>query len=117
MPETLDDLYQTGSRQEGQICELRAPPHYKSVHGFISVLFTPERLFFQQSLSGIPKRETCNIRTKTVVQFSVGKDDRGRFFAKDLFIKVRALHPLTRIVKFMNNFICFRSLCVHSNLK
>ena len=107
MPETLDDLYQTGSRQEGQICELRAPPHHKFVHGFISVPCTPEQLFFHQSSSGIPKRETCNIRMDTIVQFSVGKDDQGRFFAKDLFIKVRTMLPLTRIVQFMNGSICF----------
>ena len=76
MPETLDDLYQTGSRQEGQICELRAPPHHKFVHGFISVPCTPEQLFFHQSPSGIPKRKTCNIRMDTIVQFKVqGKNN------------------------------------------
>ena len=114
LPKTLDDLYETGSTQAGLIGELRAPPRYKSVRGFISVPFTLKRLFFNELLSGIPKRETFNIRTKTVVQFSVGKDDRGRFFAKNLSIKVKALLPLTCIVQFMNDVICFSfSMCTY----
>ena len=51
---------------------------------------TPEPLFFQEKLSGIPRQETDNIRMKTTVQFTVGKNERG-FFAKDLIIRVRAL--------------------------
>lgn len=96
MPTTLEDFYQIGSRQEGHVCELRTPPKYKSVHGYIAVPSTPEALFFQEKLSGIPKKETGNIRMKTTVQFSVGKNERG-FFAKDLFIKVRALPSFTDI--------------------
>lgn len=81
------------SRQEGHVCELRTPPKYRSVQGFIAVQSTPERLFFQESLSGIAKREAGNIRMHTIVQFSVDKNENG-FFAKDLFIKVRALFSL-----------------------
>ena len=76
-----------GSRQEGHVCELNTPPKYRSVHGYIAVQSTPERLFFQESLSGIAKRETGNIHMQTIVQFSVDKNEHG-FFAKDLFIKV-----------------------------
>lgn len=79
-----------GSRQEGHVCELRTPPDSRLVHGYIAVPSTPERLFFQEKLSGISKRETGNIHMKTTVQFSVDKNERG-YFAKDLFIKVRAL--------------------------
>ena len=89
MSTTLEDFYQMGSRPEGHVCELRTPPKHKSVQGYIAVPSTPERLFFQESLSGIAKRETGNIRMNTMVQFSVDKNERG-FFAKDLFIKVRA---------------------------
>jgi len=85
-----------GSRQEGHVCELRTPPKYKTVHGYIAVPSTSEPLFFQEKLSGIPKKETGNIRMKTTVQFSVGKNERG-FFAKDLFFKVRALPSFTDI--------------------
>lgn len=90
LPTTLEDFYQMRSRQEGHVCELRAPPNYRLVHGYIAVPSTPERLFFQELLSGIPKRETGNIRMNTLVQFSVDKNEHG-FFAKDLFIKVRTL--------------------------
>ena len=85
-----------GSRQEGHVCELRTPPEYRSVYGFIAVPSTPERLYFQEVLSGIAKRETVNIRMNTIVQFSVDKNERG-FFAKDLFIKVRAFPSFTDI--------------------
>lgn len=90
LPTTLEDFYQMGSRQEGHVCELRAPPNYRSVHGYIVVPSTQERLFFQESLSGIAKSETGNIRMQTIVQFSVDKNERG-FFAKNLFIKVRTV--------------------------
>lgn len=76
-----------GSRQEGHVCELNTPPKCRSVHGYIAVPATQDRLYFHESLSGITKRETQNIRMNTMVQFSVGKNQRG-FFAKDLFIKV-----------------------------
>lgn len=85
-----------GSRQEGHVCELKTPPNYRSVHGYIAVPSTLERLFFQELLSGIEKRETGNIRMNTIVQFSVDKNERG-FFAKDLFIKVKALPSFTDI--------------------
>ena len=96
LPTALEDFYQMGSRQEGHVCELRTPPKYRSVHGYIAVSSTPERLYFQEVLSGIAKRETVNIRMNTIVQFSVHKNERG-FFAKDLFIKVRALPSFTDI--------------------
>ena len=89
LPRTLEDLYDMGSRQEGHICQLKGPPKHKSIQGFINVPFTSQRLFFQESLSGIHKREICNYRLEAKVQFSVDKNDKG-FFAKDLYIKVRA---------------------------
>lgn len=82
-----------GSRPEGHICDLRAPPKHKSVDGYIKVPSSQERLFFNESLSGISKRETRNIRLQTIVQFSVDKNEYG-FFAKNLFIKVRTLLSL-----------------------
>ncbi|KAJ7365314.1 hypothetical protein OS493_005418 [Desmophyllum pertusum] len=57
LPNTLEDFYLMGSRQEGHICDLRAPPKHKSVDGYIEVPSSQERLFFNESLSGIPKRE------------------------------------------------------------
>ena len=83
---TLEDLL--GTRQEGYICQLKCPPRYKSVHGRIRLELTQEELFFQESLSGIQKREIGNYRLEAKVQFSVNKNDKG-FFAKDLYIKVR----------------------------
>lgn len=90
LPKTLEDLYQMGSRtrQEGHVCQVRAPPQYRSVRGFIAVASTPEPLFFEEQLSGIPKKEVGNIQLQTIVQFSVDKNDHG-FFARNLFIKVR----------------------------
>ena len=83
---TLEDLL--GTRQEGYICQLRGPPKNKSVYGWIRLELTQEELFFQESLSGIQKREIVNYRLEAKVQFSVNKNDKG-FFAKDLYIKVR----------------------------
>ena len=83
---TLEDLL--GTRQEGYICRLKCPPRHKSVHGWIRLELTQEELFFQESLSGIQKREIGNYRLEAKVQFSVNKNDMG-FFAKDLYIKVR----------------------------
>ena len=91
LPKTLEDLYRFGSRREGHICEVRCPPNYKSLYGFIEVPSIAERLFFQEKLSGIQKREIGNCYVGAKVQFSVDKRDKG-FFAKDLFIKVRMLH-------------------------
>lgn len=81
---TLEDLL--GTRQEGYICRLKCPPRHKSVHGWIRLELTQEELFFQESLSGIQKREIGNYRLEAKVQFSVNKNDKG-FFAKDLYIK------------------------------
>lgn len=80
---TLDGLL--GTRQEGYICELRCPPKYKSVHGWIRLDLNQQKLFFQESLSGIQKKEIGNYRPDARVQFSVNKGDNG-FFAKDLYI-------------------------------
>lgn len=91
LPTTLEDFYQLRYRQEGHVCELRN----RSVHGYIAVPTSSERLFFQESLSGIPRKETNNIRMNTKVQFSVDKNEQG-FFAKDLFIKVRTLISLNK---------------------
>ena len=77
------------SRQEGHICELKGPPKHKCVQGLIEVPSTHQKLFFQESLSGIQKREIVNFRLKAKVQFSVDKNEKG-FFAKDLYIKVSA---------------------------
>ena len=77
-----------GTRQEGYICQLKCPPKHRSLHGRIRLERTQEELFFQESLSGIQKREIGNYRLKAKVQFSVNKNDKG-FFAKDLYIKVR----------------------------
>ena len=66
----------------------KVPPRYKTVRGFIAVPSTSERLYFEELLSGIPKKKAGNIQLKTIVQFSVAKNKHG-FFAKDLFIKVR----------------------------
>lgn len=88
-PRTLQDVYDTGAREEGHICQLKGPPKDKSVRGYIDVPSIGEKLFFQESLSGIQKREIVNYRLGAKVQFSVDKNDMG-FFAKNLYIKVRA---------------------------
>ena len=75
-------------RTEGHICEIRCPPKYKTVHGCIEVPGIKERLFFNESLSGIAKSETLNFHLNAKVQFSVDKNDRG-FFAKKIYVKVR----------------------------
>lgn len=87
MPRTLEDLHLLGSRQEGHICELRGPPNYKTVHGFIEVPSIGEKLFFHESVSGIQKRALVNYRLGAKVQFSVDKREKG-FFAKELFIEL-----------------------------
>lgn len=86
LPKTLEDLHLSGSRPEGQICELRCPPNYKSVHGFIEIPTISEKLFFHESVSGIQRKELAYYRPEARVQFSVGKREKG-FFAKDLYIK------------------------------
>lgn len=88
LPKTLREFYELGSRPEGHVCEVKVPPRYKTVRGFIAVPSTSERLYFEELLSGIPKKKAGNIQLKTIVQFSVAKNKHG-FFAKDLFIKVR----------------------------
>lgn len=93
LPKTLEDLYHFRSRREGHICEVRGPPNHRSLHGFIEVPAIAERLFFQENLSGIQKREIGNCYVGAKVSFSVDKRDKG-FFAKDLYItcKVRMLY-------------------------
>lgn len=81
--QTLDDLL--GTRQEGYICDLRCPPEHKSVQGWIRLEVIQEGLFFQESLSGIQKKEIGNYRLEAKVQFRVNKNDDG-FFAEDLYI-------------------------------
>jgi len=75
-----------GSRQEGHICDLKCPPKRKLVQGLIEVPSTQQKLFFQESLSGIQKRELVNCRLGAKVSFRVDKNVQG-FFAKDLYIK------------------------------
>ena len=94
------------------MCEQRAPPHGKYAHGCISVRFIPEGLYFGQSVSEIVQRETCLIRANTTAQTSLSKDDRGRFLANDLLIKVRALLCQTRIVQVMKDFMFFEEKTV-----
>ena len=90
MPRTLEDLYDMGSRQEGHICDLKCPPKRKLVQGLIEAPSTQQKLFFQESLSGIQKRELVNCRLGAKVSFRVDKNVQG-FFAKDLYIKVAAI--------------------------
>ena len=87
-PQSLEDLYKMKSRPEGHICEMRYPPKYKTVHGFIEVHSIKERIFFNEYLSGIPKSETFNFHLNAKVQFSVDKNEKG-FFAKKIYIQVR----------------------------
>ena len=88
LPKTIEDLYKIGSRQEGHIIEIRSPPNYKSLHGFIRIPSVSGKLFFQESLSGIQKREIGKYHEGATVQFSVDKGSKG-FFAKAVYIKVR----------------------------
>ena len=87
-PQSLEDLYKMKSRPEGHICDIRCPPKYNTVHGFIKVRSINERLFFNESLSGITKSETFNLHLNAKVQFSVDKNERG-FFAKKIYIQVK----------------------------
>ena len=87
LPETLQDLYEMGSRPEGHICKLTRPPNCKNVHGFIEIPTILEKLFFHEFVSGIPKRELINYHLGARVQFSVDKREKG-FYAKDLYVKV-----------------------------
>ena len=88
LPKTLQDFHELGSRPEGHVCEVKVPPRYNTVRGYIAIPSTSELLYFEELLSGIPKKKVGNIQLKTIVQFSVAKNRHG-FFAKDLFIKVR----------------------------
>lgn len=90
LPRTLEDLYDMRSRPEGHICKLKTPPKNKSVRGYIEVPSISEKLFFEESLSGIQKREIGNYHLNAKVQFSVEKNEKG-YFAKNLYIKVRAM--------------------------
>ena len=47
-----------------------------------------KKLFFNESLSGIAKSETCNFHVNAKVQFSVDKNEKG-FFAKKIYIQVK----------------------------
>lgn len=87
LPKTLKDFYKLRSRPEGHVCEVKVPPRYNTVRGYIAVQSTPERLYFEERLSGIPKKKAGNIQLQTIVQFSVDRNKHG-FFAKDLFIKL-----------------------------
>ena len=87
-PLSLEDLYKMKSRQEGHICEIRCPPKYNTVHGYIKVRGISERLFFNESLSGIAKCETCNFHVNAKVEFGVDKNEKG-FFAKKIYIQVK----------------------------
>ena len=82
------------SRPEGHICEIGYPPECKTVQGRIEVYSIHEKLFFSESLSGIPKSETLNFHLNAKVQFSVDKNDKG-FFAKKIYIKVMILFDIT----------------------
>ena len=97
-PRTLADLYDTRSREEGFICELKYPPKFKSVHGYIEVPSIGEKLFFKESLSGIQKAEIVNYHLNANVQFSVDRNTRG-FFAKNLYIKVFIMLYCCRVEK------------------
>ena len=87
VPKTFEELHKLGSRQEGRVFSVKSPPDSKSAHGFIEVPAIGKRLFFQERLSGIPKREAANIDVGTTVQFSVGRGEKG-FFAKGVIIQV-----------------------------
>lgn len=87
LPRTLEDLYRMGSRQEGHITEIRRPPNYKSLHGFIEIPSFSEKLFFQEELSGIHRTEIDNYHEGAKVQFGVDRRPKG-FFAKNIYIKV-----------------------------
>lgn len=76
------------SRPEGHICEITFPPKCKTVYGFIKVRSIDKKLFFNESLSGIAKSETCNFHVNAKVQFSVDKNEKG-FFAKKIYIQVK----------------------------
>ena len=88
LPKSLEDHYKMESRPEGHICEISRHPKYKTVQGFIEVHSIKERLFFNESLSGIRKSETLNFHLDAKVQFSVDKNDEG-FFAKKIYVKVK----------------------------